>query len=163
MIIMGERERKIDILKGLINPIVERLGFELFDLNYIQSRKKVVVRVVIDNPLGFVSIEDCTKVSSQVSAALDLEGQDMFEGRYYLEVSSPGIDRKLRNIGECKRFIGSLVSYKLKDGISKTGVIKDVKDDECLISVDGNIENLQFSDVEDIHIKIDLDKELGRK
>jgi ribosome maturation factor RimP len=160
---MNERERLIDILKGLVGPIVKRSGFELYDLNFAQSRKRTIVRVVLDNPCGFVSVDDCAKMSSLISAALDLEDSGMFEGRYYLEVSSPGIERKLRSIDDCRRFIGSLVSYKLKDGSQKSGSIKNVNDNKCFIDIDGEIVHIRFSDIEDIHIKMDFDKELGRK
>ncbi|MGQ9705699.1 MAG: ribosome maturation factor RimP [bacterium] len=160
---MDERERLTGILKGFISPIVERLGFELYDLNYIQSRKRIIVRVIIDNPSGLVSVDDCAKVSSRISAALDLEDLDIFEGRYYLEVSSPGIERRLRNIDDCKRFVGSLVSYKVRDGNRRMGIIRDVEDGECIIEVEGDKENIQFDDFEYIHIKMDLDRELRKK
>ena len=81
-----------DELAKLLEPAVERLGYELADLEVRIGGKGGFIRVYIDKPEG-IDLEDCEKVSLAVSALLDVE--DPAPGNYNLEVSSPGLDRKL--------------------------------------------------------------------
>ena len=79
-------------LGNLIEPAIEQLGYELSDLELKLGGRDGIVRVFIDKPDG-VDLSDCETVSRQLSAILDVE--DLLPGNYRLEVSSPGLDRKL--------------------------------------------------------------------
>ena len=100
-----------DELAGLIEPTVERLGFELTDLEVKLGGKNGVVRLFIDQPAG-VTLDDCEKVSLAVSALLDVE--DPVPGHYDLEVSSPGLNRKLTRPEHFTRFAGELVKVEMR-------------------------------------------------
>lgn len=102
------RERLI----ALVEPLLGRLGYELVDLEYTSGRGHAVVRLFIDAPAG-VGLEDCAKVSREVSALLDVE--DPIPNAYTLEVSSPGFDRVLRTQAHFGRFVGSRVFVELKE------------------------------------------------
>ena len=84
-----------DELATLLEPTVVRLGYELSDLELRLGGKGGLVRVFIDRPEG-VGLADCERVSEAVSALLDVE--DPVPGHYDLEVSSPGLDRKLTKV-----------------------------------------------------------------
>ena len=101
------RERLI----ALIEPLVEQLGFELVELEYSGGRSHAVVRVFLDGPEG-VTVEDCERISREISALLDVE--DPIPSAYTLEVSSPGFDRVLRKRAHFERFMGSRVLVELK-------------------------------------------------
>jgi ribosome maturation factor RimP len=110
------RERLI----ALIEPAVERLGFELVELEYGSGRAHALLRVFIDrvdresgNGEGGVTVDDCTRVSRELSALLDVE--DPIPTGYTLEVSSPGFDRVLRTRAHFGRFVGSRVFVELKE------------------------------------------------
>ena len=90
-----------DELVKLIGPTVERLVYELADLEARLGGKGGMIRVFIDKPEG-IGLEDCEKVSLAVSALLDVE--DPAPGNYNLEVSSPGLDRKLTKVEHFQRF-----------------------------------------------------------
>lgn len=102
------RERLI----AMIEPVLERSGYELVELEYAAGRSHAVVRLFIDAPKG-VEIEDCARASREVSAVLDVE--DPIPNAYTLEVSSPGFDRVLRTQAHFGRFVGERVHVELKE------------------------------------------------
>jgi ribosome maturation factor RimP len=102
------RERLI----ALIEPVLARLGYELVELEYSSGRAHAVVRLYIDRE-GGVTLDDCTQVSRELSAVLDVE--DPIPSAYTLEVSSPGFDRVLRTQAHFGRFVGSRVFVELKE------------------------------------------------
>ncbi|MEO7935440.1 MAG: ribosome maturation factor RimP, partial [Dokdonella sp.] len=81
------------------------LGLEFVGIEFSPSRGTSLLRVFIDAPERLVTIEDCERVSREISALMDVN--DPIEGRYTLEVSSPGIDRPLFSLEHFTRFIGS--------------------------------------------------------
>lgn len=95
----------------LLEPTVERLGFELADLEWRVGSGGGVLRLFIDRDSG-ITVDDCADVSRQVSALLDVE--DPVPGDYNLEVSSPGLDRRLVKASHFERFAGSQVRIRLK-------------------------------------------------
>jgi ribosome maturation factor RimP len=99
-------------LLTLLEPLVARLGFELVDLEYAAGHRRGLLRLFIDGPQG-VGLEDCARVSREVSALLDVE--DPISAAYTLEVSSPGFDRVLRTPEHFGRFVGSRVFVELKE------------------------------------------------
>lgn len=115
-----------------IRPIVERIAatsnLTLFDVQYRRESRGWVLRVFLDRPEsaapgdtsivaepGGVSIEDCRRVSLDLSAVLDVE--DVIDHAYTLEVSSPGLDRPLRDPGDYRRFAGRLAKIVVTDAI----------------------------------------------
>jgi len=98
-------------LIGLLEPAVEALGYELSDIELNLGHGRGLVRLFIDRDEG-ITLEDCARVSHQVSGVLDVE--DTIAGDYSLEVSSPGADRKLVKPEHFVRFAGNVVKVRLK-------------------------------------------------
>ena len=96
-------------LKELIKPVVERLGYELWGIQWLPG--SCTLRIYIDLPSG-VTLEDCERVSRRISRLLDIE--DPIECSYHLEVSSPGWDRPLFSLDHFRRFVGHLVRINTK-------------------------------------------------
>lgn len=130
---------KQEILHNLIEPVVASLGCELWGLEYLTQGRYTTLRIFIDGPSG-VSLEDCEKVSRQVSAVLDVE--DPIDGEYTLEVSSPGMDRPLYTEAQYARYLGEVVNVRLRmarDGRRRfKGTIQKVENGDVVIQVDGN-------------------------
>lgn len=105
---------KIDLmikkLMETIEPIVAALNYELYHLEYVKEAGEYYLRIYIDSENG-ISFEDCEKISRRISEALDVD--DPIEEAYYLEVSSPGIERGLYTDKHLEKFIGSDVNVKL--------------------------------------------------
>ncbi len=124
-------------LTELIAPIVEALGCELWGVESLSQGRYTVVRIYIDKDSG-VSLEDCEKVSRQVSSLMDVE--DPIAGQYTLEVSSPGMDRPLYTLEHFQRYVGETVQVKLSRTFEKrkkiNGRLVAVENDEVVVQVD---------------------------
>ena len=124
-------------LQALIQPSVESLGYELVGVEHLPQGKHSLLRVYIDSENG-IMIDDCEKVSHQLSGVLDVE--EAVHGRYNLEVSSPGLDRPLFTESQFQRYAGQKVKIKLAvplDGHKKLkGVINSVSDGNIILDVD---------------------------
>ena len=95
-----------DTLAALLTPLIEGLGYELWELEYSPGRGNGFLRLYLDAEAG-ITLEDCERVSRAVSELLDAE--DPIPGQYTLEVSSPGLERPLRTAGQFGRFVGETV------------------------------------------------------
>lgn len=117
-------------LVDLIEPIVEGLGYECVGIEYNPHPKHGLLRIYIDSENGIL-VEDCSKVSHQVSGVMDVE--DPIQGNYHLEISSPGEDRPFFKVSQFERYIGSMVLVNLFKAINGrrkiTGLIKKVEGD----------------------------------
>jgi ribosome maturation factor RimP len=122
---------------------------ELWGVDVLQQGRSSLRRVYIEREEG-VTIEDCEKVSRQVSALLDVE--DPIAGEYTLEVSSPGVDRPLFSVEQYAKYVGSEVNLKLRravDGRRKfKGQIIKVSGDIVGLLVEGTEYDLEHSEIE---------------
>jgi len=138
------RERLI----SLIEPLLGRLGYELVELEHTSGRAHATVRLFIDRPEG-VGLEDCERVSREVSAVLDVA--DPIPTAYTLEVSSPGFDRVLRTQAHFGRFVGSRVFVELKvprEGRRRyTGTLLSVDDAGIALEVDQQKVSVAFAEI----------------
>lgn len=98
--------------KSLLAPIVEAMGYELVGVEFHPRADGSLLRVYIDQEHG-ISVDDCQRVSHQLSGVLDVE--DLIAGRYILEISSPGLDRPLFDPQHFIRFAGSEVRIQLRE------------------------------------------------
>jgi len=136
-------------LWDLLEPVVTGMGYELVEIEYNPGSRHGLLRLYIDHEDGIV-LDDCTEVSHQVSALLDVE--DPIHGRYSLEVSSPGMDRPLRGIKDYERFTGEIV--KIKTGMAIDGRrnfkgrLCGVEGDEINIECDGQQFYLPLASIE---------------
>jgi ribosome maturation factor RimP len=104
-------------IANLLGPTVESLGLELLGVEYLTAPGGATLRLYIDVPMAeqperIVNIEDCERVSREVSAQLDVE--DPISANYTLEVSSPGVDRPLFTLEQFERAIGESAKVTLK-------------------------------------------------
>src|SRR3954463_4868082 len=129
----------------LLETTVSGLGYEL--VAWERSGKSSMLRVFVDKPSG-IDVDDCAKVSQQLSRVLEVEGFDY--GR--LEVSSPGLDRVLRKDADFARFAGEKARLKLRlalDGQRNfVGTLRAVNDGKLELEVDGRLLALDLSNIE---------------
>ncbi len=123
-------KRTPEHLVNLIEPIVEGLGYACIGVEYHPHPRHGMLRIYIDSPDGIL-VEDCSKVSHQLSGVLDVE--DPIQGNYQLEVSSPGADRPFFYVHQFEQFIGSKVLVNLYQAIAGRkkiiGIIENVMGD----------------------------------
>ncbi len=112
-----------------LKKVIEDCGVNLYDTEIVNENDEKIVRVYIVKKEG-ITLEDCTKVSQIISPLLDLEPP--VSGEYRLEVSSPGIERKLTKLDHLKLSVGDLIKATIKEGD------KSIKIKGELLSVDGD-------------------------
>jgi ribosome maturation factor RimP len=143
-----------DALLGLLEPVVEALGYELIEVEFVPQGRDSVLRLFIDGPKG-VELDDCATVSKEVEATLD--ASDPIPGHYNLEVSSPGLDRILRKRTHYERHLGSRVHVQLTspmDGRRRyTGALRAVDDVGITVEVDRQNYTLPFRLIQRTRLK----------
>jgi ribosome maturation factor RimP len=124
-------------LTELFAPIVQSLECELWGVEYVAQGRDSVLRVYIEKTDG-VMIEDCEKISRQLSSVLDVE--DVIRSEYTLEVSSPGMDRPLFKLSHFQENIGEMVHVRLRIAFEGRrrfkGILKGIEDEEVILEVD---------------------------
>jgi ribosome maturation factor RimP len=142
-------------LIGLVEPLLGNLGYELVELEFAAGRGSGMLRVFIDRLSGSangtepVGIEDCERVSREISALMDVH--DPIPTAYRLEVSTPGLDRVLRTPAHFARFVGSRVEVELavpRDGRRRyTGRLALAGPAGIELNVDGTLVPLGYAEV----------------
>src|SRR5437870_8831152 len=110
-----------DRIRRLIQEVVESQGYELVDAEFKGAGKNSLLRVFIDKPVG-ISHLDCELVSEQIGTVLDVE--DLIPFSYTLEVSSPGLDRKLVKESDYARFDGKLARIQTRIPLNQQKVFR---------------------------------------
>ena len=141
-------------LNNLIKPIVEKSGYELYHLEFVKEGGEDYLRVYIDNEQGII-LDDCVKVNKLVSEALDVE--DLIKDFYYLEISSPGIERVLHNDRHLQKYMGFNVKIKLKNlvkGKKKLeGILKGLDEENVVINLEEEEISLNRNNIITISLK----------
>lgn len=139
---------------NFISPIVEGLHYQFVGVSLGQAESGLTLRVYIDHEDG-ITVDDCARVSNVVSAGLDVE-DDLLSGEYFLEVSSPGMERPLFSAEQYAEQIGQTVKARLlvpQEGRRNfTGVLKGVDGDEISLEIDGETFNLAIRDIDNANL-----------
>lgn len=150
---------ELDSIRNIAEAVAKRMGFEIFDLKSYKRGRKIFINITIDNMKDYVSIKDCEAFSKEFGPLLDAE--DILKN-YVLEISSPGLNRPLRELKDFKRFTGRLAKIKFvgKDGKNHTvvGRINDCDEESRTFSlnVDENIQIYDFSEIKSANLEIEF-------
>jgi ribosome maturation factor RimP len=124
-------------LAEIVTPVIEGLGFELVRVRLMGGKTRVL-QIMADRPEGGIEVDECARISTAVSAVLDVE--DPIDDQYVLEVSSPGIDRPLTRLKDFEMWKGweaRLETSELIDGRRRfKGTLAGAEDDEVLIEIE---------------------------
>ncbi|MEN6474775.1 MAG: ribosome maturation factor RimP [Syntrophaceae bacterium] len=134
-------------VRGAVGGEIASMGYDLIEVSFSQG----LLRLTIDTPKG-VTLEDCVAVTRRVGLTLDT--LDYIPGRYRLEVSSPGLTRRLTSRTDYEHFTGRRVKLILKQG-SRCGVLQGVEGENLRLEVNGVTENIVMADI----VKANLDFE----
>src|SRR5437016_2921711 len=152
-------------IRRLIQEVVESQGYELVDAELKGGGKNSVLRVFIDKPAG-ISLGDCALVSEQVGTVLDVE--DLIPFAYTLEVSSPGLERKLVKESDYSRFDGKLARIQTRIPLNQQkvfrGRLKGFHDGKVrLESPNGGLMEIPLDVIKEARLEFDWAAETGRK
>ena len=136
---MASIEEKVE---KLVEPKIQEIGYDLYDVEYAKEGKNYFLRIIIDKPEG-IDLNDCEKVNNEINNILDQA--DYIKEQYFLEVSSPGIERILKKDKHLEKNIGKEVNIKLfkkdENGIKEyQGILKKFDTENITIETQTNEE-----------------------
>jgi ribosome maturation factor RimP len=136
-------------MRELLEPTVDDLGYELVWIEMANQDKHKILRIYIDAP-GGIQVDDCATVSRQLSALLDVE--DPMNTEYFLEVSSPGLDRPLVKPEHFKQFLGEQARIMMHVHVlgrrKFKGLMVEANDNTVVVEMDGESFELPYKDMD---------------
>ena len=147
---MANIEEKVE---NLLKDKIENIGYDLYDVEYAKEGKNYFLRIYIDKPEG-IDLKDCEKVNDAISDLLD--EANYIKDQYFLEVSSPGIERVLRKDKHLEQNKGKEIAIKLfrkdeKGNKEYQGILKDFNDETIILEDDITIERKQIAQIKTIY------------
>ncbi len=152
---MANIEEKVE---NLVKKTINDLGYELYDVLYVKEGPDKFLRIVIDNEKG-IDLNDCEKVNDAIKEMID--EKDYIKEQYFLEISSPGIERLLRKDWQLKKYIGSPIQVKQfkKDELGNKdyiGILKKVEDKKINIEVENKELELDRKNISQIKLYVEF-------
>lgn len=147
---MASIEEKVE---KLLKEKIESIGYDLYDVEYSKEGKNYFLRIFIDKPEG-IDLTDCEKVNNEITDILDQA--DYIKEQYFLEVSSPGIERILRKDRHLEQNIGNEVNVKLfrkdKNGNKEyQGILKSFDSEEIELEDEIIIERKNVAQIKTVY------------
>ena len=149
----------------IVEPVIVGMGYNFWGMECQASENMAQVRIFIDHSEG-ISLDDCSRVSQQLSAVLDVE--DPVQVPYTLEISSPGINRKLFSAEQMKDAVGSKVKVKTTWPINERrnirGELKDANDEQIIVvTQEGDEFIVPIEAIKNAKLDLDIDPNLKAK
>jgi len=148
----------LESVRAIVDPILSRLSLKIVEIEYKDAGPRSVLRIFIDKP-GGVTIDDCVEASRQINVRLDVE--DLIPHRYTLEVSSPGLTRKLQTVRDFEDSIGRRVKIVTKRGCY-VGQLVQFRDGVVEIADRKGTNRVEFDEIERANLELDLNVWSGR-
>ena len=147
---MASIEEKVE---NLIKEKIENIGYDLYDVEYAKEGKNYFLRIYIDKPEG-IDLKDCEKVNSEITDILDKA--DYIKEQYFLEVSSPGIERVLRKDKHLEQNRNQEIHVKLfkkdKSGNKEyQGILKDFDEEKIVLDKDIEIPRKDITQIKTVY------------
>ena len=156
---LDNQQKIIEKIEKIVTPVVNEMGLSLVDIEYMQDGGYWYVRIYVENLNGEITLEECAAISGKIDEDVD----KLIEQRFFLEVSSPGIERPLKKIEDFIRFKGEKIKvslkHKINDKKSFEGIITECKDNIIFLEIEQeNIVEIPFSEVKKANIIYEFDE-----
>lgn len=156
---LDNQQKIIEKIEKIVTPVVNEMGLSLVDIEYMQDGGYWYVRIYVENLNGEITLEECAAISGKIDEDVD----KLIEQRFFLEVSSPGIERSLKKIEDFIRFKGEKIKvslkHKINDKKSFEGIITECKDNIIFLEIkEENIVEIPFSEVKKANIIYEFDE-----
>lgn len=150
-------------IEELVQPLAVGQGLELVDLELMRPRRgRTILRLFLDRPGGGITITEITRISRVVGELLDVH--DLIPESYHLEVSSPGLTRKLKSPEDYRRYVGRLVritTRQARDGKQVfRGILQGLEDGEVRLEEGGTVYRLPLPEIAKARLDLDMKNNL---
>lgn len=143
-------------IENVVSPVLKEMELDLVDIEYLQEGGYWYVRIYIEKVDGDVSLDDCAKVSMAVEDDVDR----LIDKKFFLEISSPGVERPLKKEKDYIRFTGSKIKVSLKHKINEKknleGILSKFENDTLFMHVDGADMEIPFKEVRKANLVYDF-------
>lgn len=137
---MASQKKIADVVSELLTPVINDLGYEVWDVEYVREAAEWFLRITIDS-LNGIDIDDCEKVHRTIDPILD--EADPIEDSYRLEVSSPGLEREIRTDAHFEACIDEKIQIKLFTNFegkkAYTGILKAYENKQITLETDEGV------------------------
>lgn len=145
---LNNKEIILKKIENIVTPVAESMGLSLVDIEYLQDGGYWYVRIYIEKENEDITLEDCAALSNKIDEDID----KLIDQRFFLEVSSPGIERPLKKIADYIRFKGEKaklsLKHKVNDNKNFEGIIVDCKDNIIFLEIkEQEIMEIPFSEI----------------
>ena len=152
---MANIENKVE---ELLTDIIQNLGYDLYDVIYAKEGRDYYLRIIIDNEKG-INIKDCEKVNDAINDILD--EKDFIKDAYFLEVSSPGLERTLRKEKHFLSQIGNKICINLFRPINKQkeliGILNKYENNQITIELENETMQINMKDIVSVKTVFDFE------
>lgn len=149
-------EESIEKIEKIVLPVLKEMELELVDIEYLQEGGYWYVRIYIEKLDGDVSLDDCAKVSMAVEDDID----KLIDKKFFLEISSPGVERPLKREKDYIRFTGSKIKVSLKHKINEKknfeGILSKFENDTVFLMTDNEELEIPFKEVRKANLVYDF-------
>ena len=154
-----DNQQIVEKIEKIVAPILDEMNLSLVDVEYMQDGGYWYVRIYVENLNGEITLEDCATISGKIDEDID----KLIEQRFFLEVSSPGIERPLKKIEDFIRFKGEKVKISLKHKIEENknfeGIIVECQEDIISLEItEDNILKIPFSEIRKANLVYEFDE-----
>lgn len=145
---LNNKEIILKKIENIVTPVAESTGLSLVDIEYLQDGGYWYVRIYVEKENEDITLEDCAALSNKIDEDID----KLIDQRFFLEVSSPGIERPLKKIADYIRFKGEKaklsLKHKVNDNKNFEGIIVDCKDNIIFLEIkEQEIMEIPFSEI----------------
>lgn len=149
----------VEKIERIVTPVVDEMGLSLVDVEYMQDGGYWYVRVYVENLNGEITLEECAAISGKIDEDVDR----LIEQRFFLEVSSPGIERPLKKIEDFIRFQGEKVKislkHKVEDNKNYEGIVMKTENGIIFLEVDENkLLEIPFTEIRKANLVYEFDE-----
>lgn len=149
----------VEKIESIVTPVIEEMGLSLIDVEYMQDGGYWYVRVYVENLNGEITLEDCAAISGKIDEDID----KLIEQRFFLEVSSPGIERPLKKIEDFIRFQGEKIKvslkHKVEDNKNFEGVIIKCENNVVFLELEAEkILEILFTEIRKANLVYEFDE-----
>lgn len=148
----------IEKIEKIVLPVVENMGFSLVDVEYMQEGGYWYVRIFVEDLNGDITLDDCAKISSTIEDDID----KLIDKRFFLEVSSPGIERPLKKIDDFNRFKDEKIKISLKHKIDDTknfiGINRGIENEILSLEIGDKMMAIPFKEIRKANIVFEFDE-----
>jgi len=152
-----EKETVVQKAEYIVEPHASKMGLNIVDIEYLQDGAYMFMRIYIEKEDGDISLEECATLSN----AIEDKVGELVPDKFFLEVSSPGLERPLKKEKDFERFVGSkvklILKHKIEDNRNYTGILQSFSNSTIVLVVEGTELEIPYEEVKKANLVFEFE------